>query len=111
MHFLLPLLFLLSPLTESGEETLISPPIYENGSQLDYEACRLLVLSGEILPISELMELTKELSNAHLLDAKLIKQNDRYYYQIESVGNNGVVNNFYMDASSGKVMTDSEVLE
>jgi hypothetical protein len=109
IHILLPLVMLLSPLTEAGEGTPISPPVHENGSRLDYQACRVLVKSGEILPMSDLMALAKQRSSDHILDAYLMKQNDRYYYQIESVGDNGVVKNFYMDASSGEIITDFKV--
>lgn len=114
MQILLPLvflLFLLSPLTGASDGDFFHPPAYENGSRLDYEACRQLVINGVILPISELMELAKQHSDDHILDAYLIKENDRYYYQIESVGSNGVVNNFSMDASNGEVIIDIKVFK
>ncbi|SFF87230.1 hypothetical protein SAMN05216175_101464 [Neptunomonas qingdaonensis] len=111
INILLPLVILFSALVEAEEGRPITPypTTYENGSRLDYEACRILVRRGEILPMSDLMALGKQRSSDHVLDAYLIKQNDRYYYQIESVGDNGVVNNFYMDASNGEVMTDFKV--
>lgn len=109
IYILMSISVLLSPLTGAGEGTPISPPFYENGTRLDYQACRLLVNNGEILPMSDLMTLAKQQSSDHILDAYLIKQNDRYYYQIESVGDNGVVKHFYMDASNGEVTTDLKV--
>ncbi|SIS44031.1 PepSY domain-containing protein [Neptunomonas antarctica] len=104
IYILLPLIALLSPLVEAGEGTPISSPIYENGSRLDYQACRVLVRRGEILPMSDLMTLAKKRSTDHILDAFLLKQNDRYFYQIEAVGDNGIVNIFYMDATSGELL-------
>lgn len=109
----LSLLLIFSPLVHSEETSFVFEQSleksYKNGSRLDYNACRILVKRGDILPISDLMTLAKQRSSDHILDAYLIKQNDRYYYQIESVGGNGVVNNFYMDASNGEVITDFKV--
>ena len=111
----LSFLLTFSPLTHSEETSFIFEQsldqTYKNGSRLDYQACRVLVKRGDILPISDLMKLAKQGSSDHILDAYLIKQNDRYYYQIESVGDNGVVNNFYMDASNGEVITDFKVYQ
>jgi hypothetical protein len=106
IYILLPLIALLSPLAEAGEGTPISSPSYENGSRLDYQACRVLVQQGEILPMSDLMKLAKKKSTDHILDAFLLKQNDRYFYQIEAVGDDGIVNVFYMDATSGELLPD-----
>lgn len=113
IQVLLSILLLLSPLAYAAETSFILEQNLEhstvNGSRLDYQACRVLVKRGEILPMSDLMERANKNSNDHILDAYLIKQNDRYYYQIESVGDNGVVNIFYMDASNGEVIADFKV--
>ncbi len=107
----LSILLLLSPLAHAEETSFILEQTFKNGDRLDYHTCRILVRKGVILPMSDLMASAKQRSSDHILDAYLIKQNDRYYYQIESVGDNGVVKNFYMDASNGKVITDFKVLK
>jgi uncharacterized membrane protein YkoI len=107
--------FLLSPLAHAEETSFfLDQPVdqsYENGTRLDYQACRVLVKRGEILPMSDLMELANKRSSDHILDAYLVKENDQYYYQIESVGNNGVVSVFYMDATNGEIAQNFKVTQ
>ncbi|WP_293269160.1 hypothetical protein [Neptunomonas sp.] len=59
--------------------------------------------------MSDLMEMRSKNSTDHILDAYLIKDNDQYYYQIESVGESGVVSVFYMDATNGDIVTNFKV--
>ena len=102
------IVLLLSPLVHAEETSFfLEQPTeysYENGTRIDYQACRVLVKRGEILPMSDLMKLANKRSSDHILDAHLVKENDQYYYEIESVGKDGVVSIFYMDATNGKIV-------
>ena len=111
IKIVLSFILLFSSLLHAGEGTPIAPAVFENGDRLDYQACRVLVKRGEILPMSDLMELANKRSSDHILDAYLVKENDQYYYQIESVGNNGVVSVFYMDATNGEIVQNFKVAQ
>jgi uncharacterized membrane protein YkoI len=110
INVLLSTFLLLSPLAHAAEKSFIPEQNLKyssvNEPRLDYQACRVLVRRGEILPMSDLMTLAKKKSTDHILDAFLLKQNDRYFYQIEAVGDDGIVNVFYIDAASGELLQD-----
>lgn len=68
---------------------------------LDYEACRTLVQTGEILSMQELMELVKSLSDGKIIDTRLLQQDDLYIYEMEIAGTDGMVKMLYVNARSG----------
>ncbi|GGK64655.1 PepSY domain-containing protein [Amphritea balenae] len=68
---------------------------------LDYEACRNLVQQGEILSMSQLMELVSSLSDGKIIDTRLLQKEDLYIYEMEIAGTDGMVKMLYVDARSG----------
>ena len=68
---------------------------------LDYEACRSLVQQGEILSMSQLMELVSSLSDGKIIDTRLLQKEDLYIYEMEIAGTDGMVKMLYVDARSG----------
>ena len=76
------------------------------GERLDYEACRVLVQKGEILSMAHLMARSTKESSEQILDAYLIRTDQRYIYEIESLGIDGVVRVFYLDATTGDLVSE-----
>ncbi len=70
---------------------------------LDYDACRALVEAGEILSMSELMELVSSLSDGKILETRLLQQDDSYIYEMEIAGSDGMVKMLFVDARTGAV--------
>ncbi len=86
----------------------LTTPVYSGGSgikALDYEACRLLVQEGEILSMTELMELVNRLSEGKIIDTRLLQDELSYIYEMEIASADGMVSMLYVDARSG-VVTD-----
>ena len=91
---------LLSTLVSAKE--LQQEPMDMSGERLDAQACRVLVKKGTILPMSKLMKLADHKTTDHILDAFLIRGKTHYIYLIESVGVDGIVRTFYLDATTGE---------
>lgn len=86
--------------------TIVLSPVALAGRDLDQNEARRLMLSGQIRPLSELMLLHPERLNGHLLDVELEEEDGRLVYEIEVLGKDGVVREFYLDASSGAVIKE-----
>lgn len=88
-------------------------PVYSGDTgikALDYEACRVLVEEGEILSMTELMELVNTLSEGKIIDTRLLQNEQSYIYEMEIAGADGMVQMLYVDARSGTV-TDPVMVE
>jgi uncharacterized membrane protein YkoI len=83
--------------------TLSSAVMADDISQ---EEARRLMLSGEIRPLAELMQLHPRRLSGHLLDVELEEEKGRLVYEIEVLGQDGVVREFYLDASSGAILKE-----
>ncbi|WP_261843565.1 PepSY domain-containing protein [Aliamphritea ceti] len=71
--------------------------------KLDYEDCRELVSSGEILSMAELMALVKDMSEGRIIDTSLLKKGAVYIYEMEIAGTNGMIEMLYVDARTGAI--------
>jgi uncharacterized membrane protein YkoI len=86
--------------------TIVLSPVALAGRDLDQNEARRLMLSGQIRPLSELMLLHPERLSGHLLDVELEEEDGRLVYEIEVLDKDGVVREFYLDASSGAVIKE-----
>jgi uncharacterized membrane protein YkoI len=86
--------------------TMVLSPVALAGRDLDQDEARRLMLSGQIRPLSELMLLHPQRLNGHLLDVELEEKKGRLIYEIEMLGRDGVVREFYLDASSGAILKE-----
>jgi uncharacterized membrane protein YkoI len=86
--------------------TIVLSPVALAGRDLDQNEARRLMLSGQIRPLSELILLHPERLSGHLLDVELEEEDGRLVYEIEVLDKDGVVREFYLDASSGAVIKE-----
>ncbi|MBN3564055.1 PepSY domain-containing protein [Aliamphritea spongicola] len=75
----------------------------ESFEKLDYEDCRELVSSGEILSMAELMALVKDMSEGRIIETSLLKKGTVYIYEMEIAGTNGMIEMLYIDARTGAI--------
>ncbi|WP_428035144.1 PepSY domain-containing protein [Amphritea sp.] len=71
---------------------------------LDAEECRMLVQAGEILSMTELMQLVSTLSEGKIIDTHLLQKGQSYIYEMEIAGVDGMVSMLYVDARNGNVV-------
>jgi uncharacterized membrane protein YkoI len=74
------------------------------GMRLDAQECRRLADAGIILSMMALMEKVKALTDGHMLDTTLLKQGDRYIYEMEIAGKDGIVRMLMVDARTGMMI-------
>ncbi|MDH5525695.1 MAG: PepSY domain-containing protein [Nitrospirota bacterium] len=74
---------------------------------LEYDEMRKLRMSGEIRPLSELLERAQQERKGELLEAELEERDDRLVYEIELLTEDGEVWEFFFDARTGELL-DSE---
>lgn len=84
---------------------LISPSLVL-ADDIGQDEARRLMLAGKIRPLSELMQLHPRRLSGHLLDVELEEEKGRLVYEIEVLGQDGVVREFYLDASSGAILKE-----
>ncbi|MBR9829513.1 MAG: peptidase M4 [Oceanospirillales bacterium] len=76
------------------------------GRDLDADEALALVREGRIQPLSTLLEQHTERLAGHLLDIELEYEDDRLVYEIEVIGTDGVVREFYLDAAEGTILKE-----
>lgn len=76
--------------------------------RLDYHECRLLVQEGRILSLSELMRKAEANVIGRVLDAALIRDAGLYFYEMEVVGDDGIVRIVQLDAKTGEKFSEME---
>ncbi len=74
--------------------------------RLDYDRCRQLVESKEILSVAELTAKVKPLALGYVIDIMLLKNQQQYIYEMEVAGRDGVVRVLYIDAQTGRLFDD-----
>lgn len=84
---------------------LVSPAAMAS-RDIDQDEARRLMLAGKIRPLSELMQLHPRRLSGHLLDVELEEEKGRLVYEIEVLGQDGVVREFYLDAATGAVVKE-----
>lgn len=78
-------------------------PAGKGYERLDTELCRVLVTSGEIMPMMKLVELVNSLNHGQIVDTSLIKAKGRYVYEMEVANSDGLLHVLFVDAKSGEV--------
>lgn len=85
--------------------TLQSLPAFAD-REVDQDDVPALVKKGKIRPLSELLARHPDRLEGHLLDAELEYENDVLVYEIEVLGQDGIVREFYLDAATGAVLKE-----
>ncbi len=70
----------------------------------DYELARQLHRAGEIVAVDELLADVRRRIDGTLLEIELEIEDGRYLYEIEMLGEDGNVHEFYYDARTGKFL-------
>lgn len=73
---------------------------------LDQDEVLELVRKGQIRPLTELIALNPERFKGHLLDVEVEYDDDVLIYEIEILGEDGVVREFELDPVSGAVLKE-----
>ncbi len=78
------------------------------GDGISHDDARRLVGKGEILPLTQLLEMHADKLSGELLDLELERDKHKhlYYYEIEVLGRDGLVREFEIDAVTGELLEE-----
>jgi uncharacterized membrane protein YkoI len=74
----------------------------------DHIEARRLLDSGEILPLEVILNNVKQTFPGRILDVELEKEDSHIVYEVEILGEDGVVSEIYINARTGKVLSVKE---
>lgn len=74
----------------------------------DHERARTLLEKGEILPLAEIIRQTTARFPGKVLDVDLEEEDGKIVYEIEFLGEDGVVREMDVDARSGRLISVEE---
>lgn len=72
--------------------------------ELGQDEARALVRRGEMLSLTQLLEMHGERLSGHLLDVELEREHGRLIYEIEVLAEDGQVWEFELDAKDGRLL-------
>ena len=74
----------------------------------DHIEARRLLETGEILPLEMILKNVKQTFPGKILDIELEREDQQIVYEVELLGEDGVVREFYINARTGKVIYSKE---
>jgi len=74
----------------------------------DYVEARRLLRSGEILPLEDILKNVRQVFPGNVLEVELEKKNQRVIYEMEILGEDGVIREVYIDARTGELLFSKE---
>ncbi len=74
----------------------------------DYIEARSLLESGEILPLEVILKNVRQAFPGKILEVELEKEDSEIVYEMEILGNDGVIREVYIDARSGEILSAKE---
>jgi len=95
MHALLAAFMILSPLQIAMADD-------------DYIEARRLLDSGDILPLEIILKNVRQIFPGKVLEVELEKEDKKIVYEIEILGDDGVIKEVYIDAKTGKHLFTKE---
>lgn len=73
----------------------------------DHDRARALRVQGEVLPLERILERVRERHpGARVIETELERKGDRYVYEIEIAGDNGVVHELKYDARTAELLEE-----
>ena len=87
---------------------MILSPLHVAMADDDYIEARRLLDSGEILPLEVILGNVRQIFPGKVLDVELEKEDRNIVYEIEVLGDNGVIEEIYIDAKTGKQLISKE---
>ncbi len=82
------------------------PVVAHGGDDVDYKMARDLRKAGKIVAVEKLLEDARRRRVGTLLEIELEVKNGRYLYEIEILGDEGVVFEYYYDAQTGQLIKE-----
>jgi uncharacterized membrane protein YkoI len=74
----------------------------------DHIEARRLYDSGKILPLEDILKNVRQVHPGRILEVELDKEDGRIVYEVEILGNDGIVKEVYINAITGEVLFDKE---
>ena len=74
----------------------------------DHIEARRLLDSGKILPLEDILKNVRQVHPGKILEVELDKENGRIVYEVEILGNDGIVKEVYINAITGEVLFGKE---
>ncbi len=87
---------------------MILSPLYSAMADDDYIEARRLLDSGEILSLEVILGNVRQIFPGKVLEVELEKEGRNIVYEIEVLGDNGVIKEIYIDAKTGKLLLTKE---
>ncbi len=81
---------------------MILSPLHVAMADDDYIEARHLLDSGEILPLEVILKNVRQIFPGKVLEVELEKEDQQIVYEIEILGDDGVIKEIYIDAKTGK---------
>lgn len=87
---------------------MILGPLHVTRADDDHIEARRLLDSGEILPLEVILNNVRQAFPGRILDVELEKEDSHIAYEVEILGEDGVVSEIYINARTGKVLSVKE---
>ena len=87
---------------------MILSPIHVAKADDDYIEARRLLDSGEILPLEIILKNVRQIFPGKVLEIELEKEDKQIVYEIEILGDDGVIKEIYINAKTGKLLFTKE---
>jgi len=88
--------------------TLILGPVHVARADDDHIEARRLLDSGEILPLEKILDNVRQTFPGRILGVELEREDGQIMYEVEILGEDGVVSEIYINARTGKVLSIKE---
>ncbi len=74
----------------------------------DHIEARRLLDAGEILPLEAILKKVRERFPGKIIEVKLEREDDDIAYEVELLGDDGVVTEVYINAKTGNILSSKE---
>ena len=87
---------------------MLTSPAQMVSADDDHIEARRLLDAGKILPLESILINVRNKFPGRILEVKLEREHRKIVYEVEVLGDNGIVTEVYIDAESGKVLSSKE---
>ena len=88
--------------------TMVFGPLHVTRADDDHIEARRLLDSGEILPLEVILNNVRRTFPGRILDVELEREDGQIAYEVEILGEDGIVTEIYINAKTGKVLSVKE---
>jgi len=87
---------------------LILSPLHIAMADDDHIEARRLLDSGEILPLEVILKNVRQIFPGKVLEVELEKEDQQIVYEVEILGDDGVIKEIYINAKTGRLLFTKE---